>query len=101
MNKHKPTPKNINALFDNAPVVNVFTSIQRIPTQLKRIIKAKPDYQVVYYKEVPPKQPKIKELMRQAGIPTRLRGVGFTRPNKRTSKKRRKMTQASRKRNRK
>ena len=97
---HKPTPQDINALFNRAPVVNIFAFTPKIPTQLKHILKADPDYEVVYVKGVPPKKPNIRELMRKSGIPTSLRGVGWTRKNKEQSKNKRKMSQASRKRNR-
>ena len=108
MAKKKPikNPLNIHELFNQAPVYRFFSSRPLIPTQLKMILRANPEYEVQYATgpdDEPIKvQPKVNilEMMRKQGMAVTLRGVGFTRKSKKQSKKNRKMSQASRRRNR-
>jgi len=99
MPKHKPTPMDIDALFSKVPFKPGFSFTPHIPTQLKEILKAMPEYDVTYLKKVVPKPQSVKTLLAQAGYGP-LRGVGYTRKNKDQTKKARKTSARSRARNR-
>lgn len=99
------TPIDINTLFQ-AKAVHTFSMARRIPTQLKLILKANPDYEVRHALDaqgneikVQPK-PNIMQMMNAMGLGGNLRGIGFTRRSKKISKKARKQSAKSRKRNR-
>ena len=98
MNKPKntPTKRDITSLFQDKAVLT-FSSTQKISPQLKQIIKANPKYRVSYLKRV---RPSIKKMRNLFNLNYSLRGRGWTRPVKDQSKKKRKMAEASRKRNR-
>jgi len=97
----------LDELFSKRPHKQRFTMARVIPTQLKMLIRSDPLYVVRYafddngnlLKFTQPKD-QIDDLLRSLGY-GKLRGVGFTRKDKRTSKRQRKMTQASRRKNRK
>lgn len=66
---------------------------------LKARLKDNPDYEPTYIEKRPPSW---KKMRKQFGLgKLKLRGRGWTRPFKNTSKKERKQSQASRRRNRK
>ena len=86
-------------LFNKGPVFYRVTSHQKISPQLKMILKNNPDYEVSYFKKV---KPSIKSMSAMFGLDVnpKLRGCGWTRKQKNTSKKARKTSYQSRKRNR-
>lgn len=92
------TPKrtlNINQLFSAEGRPTPFTVNPSTP--IKERVKADPEWEPTYIKEV---TLGIKSLTKKLNLYYKLRGIGWTRPFKKTTKKARKQSYKSRKRNR-
>ena len=100
---------NLQELFavGNTAARRAFSTRPPIPTQLKHILKANPEYEVTYAldesgneRKVSPKKKSVQDLLSSMGMFVRLRGVGFTRKNKKVTKRNRLIAKRSRARNR-